>query len=165
MDATKTLHTRALHPGVTSRRGLGAYAAATWSVLFALVHVYWLLGGRAGLPDGMDLFGNTALLIIDVIAIPLSFGAAALALALVRPWGERFPRRLLRAGVWGTTGLLLVHALPSIPDWIALAAGTRTLGDFSADERFVTVLYEPWFLAGGLLFGAAALATRRRPSS
>ncbi|TDD61838.1 DUF3995 domain-containing protein [Actinomadura darangshiensis] len=142
--------------------GFGAYAAAAWGVLFALVHVYWVLGGRAGLPAGLDLHDNVPLLVIDVIAIPVSFAAAVLALAVVQPWGGRLPRKWLKLGVWGTAGLLLVHALPSVPDWVALAAGSKTVSDFSTDERFVTLLYEPWFITGGILFCLAGLAFRRR---
>lgn len=158
MDATHTLHRSA---PVRGRRALGAYAAAAWAVLFALVHVYWLLGGRAGLPEGQDLYDNLPLLVINVLAIPLSFMAAALALALVRPWGARFSVKPLRLGVWGTAGLLLVHALPSVPDWVRLAAGSLAASELGTDERFVTLLYEPWFFTGGLLFCLAGLGFRR----
>lgn len=142
---------------------VGAYAAAAWAVLFALVHVYWLAGGRAGLPAGQSLFDNVPLLVVDVAAIPLSLAGAVLALALVRPWGARISRRWLSVGVWGTAGLLLVHALPTVPDWVGLAAGTEAAGDLGADERFITLLYEPWFFAGGVLFVLAGLAFRGSP--
>jgi hypothetical protein len=54
-----------------------------------------------------------------------------------------------------------VHALPTVPDWVMLAAGSKSAGGLGADERFVTLLYEPWFFAGGVLFGLAGLAFRR----
>ncbi|MEU5880926.1 DUF3995 domain-containing protein [Spirillospora sp. NPDC047279] len=153
-----------VHRGGTGRSRLrtgAAYAAAGWGVLFALVHVYWLAGGRAGLPSGQSIFDSTALLVIDVIAIPVSFAAAALALALTRPWGGRFRRRTLLTGAWAAAVLMVVHALPTMIDWVALAAGERTAGELTAEERFVTFLYEPWFLAGGILFALAAFAHRR----
>ena len=71
------------------------YAACAWALAFAVVHLYWGLGGAAGLPPGRSVADNTALLVIDLVAIPLCLAAAALALALVRPWGGRFPRWLL----------------------------------------------------------------------
>ncbi|RFU42603.1 DUF3995 domain-containing protein [Actinomadura logoneensis] len=152
------------HPASTPVTGrVAAYAAALWGLLFSLVHVYWLADGRLGLPDGRSIYGTPALLVIDVIAIPASLGAAGLALALVRPWGGRLPGRMVRAAVWGTTALLVLHALPSVPDWIALASGMRHLGDLSAEERFATFVYEPWFLTGGVLFGLATGAMRGRP--
>ncbi|MFB7909724.1 DUF3995 domain-containing protein [Kitasatospora sp. NPDC056076] len=139
-----------------------AYAAAVWAGAFSLVHLYWLFGGRIGLPDGLSVTGNTPLLIIDILAIPGCAVAAVLALAIVRPWGGRLPAKLLGVALWGITAVLLVHSLPSVPDWFALATSSRTTGDFDAMGRFATLLYEPFFLAGGLLFGLATLA-RRRP--
>ncbi|QUH05491.1 DUF3995 domain-containing protein [Saccharopolyspora erythraea] len=138
-----------------------AYGAATWGALFALVHAYWLFGGRLGLPAGLSVRGNLPLLIIDLVAIPLCAGAAVLALALVRDWGRRFPRRLLLAGAWGTAALLVVHSAPSVVDWAALLLGRLHLAELDAMAYFATVLYEPFFLAGGVLFGLAALGYQR----
>jgi hypothetical protein len=131
--------------------------AAAWGAMFALVHLYWLLGGTAGLPVGMSLFSNVPLLIIEVVAIPLSVLAAIVALSLASGWRLRFGRRLLLAAAWGVSALLIVHALPSVTDWIALALGHRAFDDFAATERFVTFLYEPWFMTGGILFALTAL--------
>lgn len=142
-----------------------AYGASAWGVWFALVHLYWLLGGRIGLPDGMSLFDNIPLLIIDVVAIPLCAMAAVLALALIRPWGRRFRRRLLLTAAWATTAVLVVHAAPTVVDWISLAGGQRTIDDLDSLERFVTFLYEPFFLAGGVLFGIAALGYQGRTNN
>ncbi|MFF4345155.1 DUF3995 domain-containing protein [Kitasatospora sp. NPDC001540] len=139
---------------------LAARAAAAWSALFALVHLYWLLGGRVGLPDGLSVRDNTPLLVVDVAAVPLCAAAAALALALVRPWGARIPRRRLLLAARATALLLIVHAAPSVPDWTALALGRRSAADLDAMARFATLLYEPFFLAGGLLFALAAFGRR-----
>ncbi|MFC4908827.1 DUF3995 domain-containing protein [Actinomadura gamaensis] len=138
-----------------------AYLAALWGVLFSAVHVYWLADGRLGLPDGRSIYGTPALLVIDVIAIPASLGATGMALALVRPWGRRLPSRALAVTVWGTAALLVLHALPSVPDWAALLVGARDSADFTSEERFATFLYEPWFLTGGILFAVAASCLAR----
>ncbi|TQF06061.1 DUF3995 domain-containing protein [Kitasatospora acidiphila] len=154
-----TADTRAIGlPRSLSR--VAAYAAATWAAAFSAVHLYWLLGGRIGLPAGLSVRGNTPLLVIDIIAIPLCAVAAALALALVRPWGGRVPGGLLTVGAWGTAALLLLHAAPSVPDWAALAVGARTASGLDAMDRFATLLYEPFFMAGGLLFALAAIGRR-----
>ncbi|MFF0297822.1 DUF3995 domain-containing protein [Kitasatospora sp. NPDC004614] len=144
-------------------RRIAAQAAALWSAVFALVHLYWLLGGRAGLPGGLSVLDNTPLLVIDIIAVPLCAVAAALALALIRPWGERLPARGLLWAARGTAVLLIVHAAPSVPEWLALAAGHRSAAELDAMARFATVLYEPFFLAGGLLFGCAVFGRRLLP--
>ncbi|GLW73187.1 hypothetical protein Kpho02_54860 [Kitasatospora phosalacinea] len=146
---------------------LAARAAAAWSALFALVHLYWLLGGRVGLPDELSVLDNTPLLVVDVAAVPLCAAAAATALALVSPWGARIPRRRLLLAARATALLLIVHAAPSVPDWAALALGRRSAADLDAMTCFATFLYEPFFLAGGLLFALAAFgrAARRGPGA
>lgn len=140
-------------PGTVLRPA--AYAAAVWSAIFGAVHLYWLLGGDVGLPEGRSIFDNTALLVIDVVAIPLSLLAAALALSLVRPWGVRYSRRLRLAGAVAAAVLLIVHAVPAIVDWVRLAVGSYP-GELSDLARFSLFVYEPWFLAGGILFALAA---------
>lgn len=137
-----------------------AAAACAWALLFAGIHVYWLAGGTAGLPGGRSIHGNTPLLVIDVIAIPLCLAAAGLALALTRTWSPRYRRILLWLAA-ATSALLVVHAVPVVPDWIMLAAGHASVAGLDPMVRFSTLLYEPFFLAGGLLFG---LATYQRCS-
>ncbi|MFD8483396.1 DUF3995 domain-containing protein [Kitasatospora sp. NPDC059673] len=159
MDIVTPAATAAAGPRPSLRRA-AAHAAALWSAVFALVHLYWLLGGRASLPDGLSVLDNTPLLVIDILAIPLCAVAAALALALVRPWGGRLPARRLLWAARGTAVLLIVHAAPSVPDWLALAAGHRSVAELDAMARFATVLYEPFFLAGGVLFGCAVFGRR-----
>ncbi len=136
-----------------------AYVTCGWGVMFAAAHLYWLLGGTLGLPPGLSLFAKKPLLVIDIIAVPLCIIAALLALALVRPWGERFSRRLLLTAAWGGTALFVVHAVPAIPDWVTLALGRHAA--LTAMDRFDLFLYEPWFLVGGILFGVAAWCYQR----
>ncbi|SHG02924.1 DUF3995 domain-containing protein [Streptoalloteichus hindustanus] len=139
-----------------------ALAASTWGFLFALVHLYWLLGGRAGLPPELSLFGEgqRVLLVIDVIAIPLCLGAGLLAAVLALPGRRRpIPRRLALAGAWGVGAVCVVHAAPSAVDWARLPGGHHV--PLSTMERFGIFLYEPWFLVGGVLFCLAAWAFGR----
>jgi len=137
-----------------------AYAACGWGVVFAAAHLYWVLGGTLGLPPGLSLFAKKPLLVIDIIAIPLCISAALLALALVRPWGWRFSRRVLLTAAWGGAALFVVHAAPALPDWVGLALGLRTAA-LTPMDRFSLFLYEPWFLVGGILFGVAAWCYQR----
>lgn len=147
-------------PGVTSdtrRRwpGWAAYSAGAWALVFAAVHLYWALGGTAGLPKGMSVDMNPALFVINVLAVPLSVVGALLALALVRPWGRLLPRRLLLASAWAVCALLIVHSAPTLVEGGLVVTG---LGDAkpSVRERWSLFVYEPWFFMGGVLYGAAA---------
>ena len=138
-----------------------AYAACGWGVVFAVAHLYWVLGGTLGLPPGLSLFAKKPLLVIDIIAIPLCISAALLALALVQPQGRRFSHRLLLTAAWSATALFVVHAVPSIPDWVGLALGLRTAA-LTPMNRFSLFLYEPWFLTGGILFGVGTWCYQRQ---
>ncbi|MER5864758.1 hypothetical protein [Kitasatospora sp. NPDC002040] len=71
----------------------GSYGAAGWGLAFALVHLYWLLGGRTGLPAGLSLRDNLPLLVIDVAALALGTrtaggltGLERFATFLYEPW-------------------------------------------------------------------------------
>jgi hypothetical protein len=151
----------AVRPGRTitgmSTSKLSATAVAgcvAWAALFGLVHVYWLFGGRFGLPAELHITG--VLLIIDAVAVPLCFGAAAIALALYRSWG---PRRAVLVLAWLPSAIGLIHAAPTLPDWVELALGRHApMPDL---QRFDVLLYEPWFLAGGVVFGLLCLSARR----
>jgi hypothetical protein len=155
-------------PGVASearRRwpGRAAYAATAWALAFAVVHLYWALGGTVGLPRDMSVGMNPVLLVIDVLAIPLCVVGALLALSLVRPWGRLFPRRLLLAGAWAVCALLIVHSAPTLVGDGLAAAGLRN-GALSSLDRWSLLVYEPWFFVGGALYGAASWGYGRRPS-
>lgn len=112
------------------------------------------------LPPGFSVTANTALLVIDIIAIPLCMVGAAIALALVKPWGRKVGDRSLLVLASATSALCLLHALPSVVQaWsIAVDAGAHEL---SAQERFSLFLYEPYWLTGGILFGLAAFNFHR----
>ncbi len=96
-------------PGATARgvsngrrrAAWAAYAACAWALVFAVVHLYWGLGGSVGLPSGLSVGMNPALFVIDIAAVPLCVVGAMLALALVRPWGRLFPRRMMLVCGWG----------------------------------------------------------------
>lgn len=124
-----------------------AYAAAGWAVVFLVPHAYWAAGGSAGL-DGRSMDG--ALAVINWAAIALSVVAAALALALVRPWGRALPPRLLWAGAWTAAVVLGLRG-----------AGGLVQGLLGESTAFVAA-FETLFLIGGVLFGLAARAFARR---
>src|SRR3712207_1486058 len=106
-----------------ARANAAAYAACAWALAFAAVHLYWALGGNAGLPPGMSVGGSPALFAIDVVAVPLCVTGAVLALSLVRPWGRAFPRRLLLVTGWGVCAILVFHSAPTLVRGILVTVG------------------------------------------
>lgn len=135
-------------------RPFAAYAAFAWMAFFAVVHIYWLVGGTIGLPPGKKLTDSTGLLIADIIAIPLCMVGAALALALTQPGRARpSPRALQRLAV-ATAVVAVVHAGPAMISWVLRPLGLQD-GELTDEERFSLFLYEPFWLLGGILFGLA----------
>ena len=140
--------------------GWAASAAAAWSLIFAAPHVWWALGVSWAFPGNADdfarAFDRTWWLVYDLVVAVLCIVGAALALALVQPWGRALPAKLLRAAVWSGSALLLLRgALGVAPMVWSLLRGT------SNELHPWSYVIEPWFLLGGILFGLAARAYYR----
>jgi hypothetical protein len=92
-----------------------AYAACVLALLHAAASFYWAGGGTAGLSTiggALEQLGRARepALIAVVWAVGLLKALAGLlALALVRPWGRAFPRRVLLTTAWGGAGLLIAY--------------------------------------------------------
>jgi hypothetical protein len=93
--------------------------------------------------------------------------AGLLALALVRPWGRRIPRRLLLVAVWGTGALLTLYGGAGLIEKALMEAGVidipESLG--APAVRWYLLMWEPWWLLGGVLFLLAAWGYQRRDRS
>ncbi len=121
-----------------------ALAAVAWGLLFAAIHAYWAVGGTVGL-EGERVTG--ALLVIDLIAVPLCLLAAATAGAAVRPSLWPAPFWMLRAAAWAAGIVLGLRGLMGIAQTALGQAG---------DVPWAVVAADPFFLLGGLLFGTIA---------
>ena len=127
-----------------------AYAAGAWALAFAVPHFYWAAGGCVGVPGDVCEAGlPTWFLVYDLVAGVLCVAGALVALALVRSWGRIVVRRRL---AWiGGAVLVLRGGVGIVQDGLVLAG---VVGSERGWEP--TMLYDPWFLLGGVLFGAAA---------
>lgn len=109
------------------------------------------LGGCAGFPveDCEAGLSNTWFLAYDLVAGVLCVLGAVIALALVRPWGRMISHRTLLILAWiGGAALLLRGVVGLVQDVLILAG--------PGNGWYPTMLYDPWFLVGGVLFCAAA---------
>lgn len=84
--------------------------------------------------------------------------AGLLALSLTKRWGRAFPVWLRRTGVWGVGLTLTFYGGANLA-----ARGLMALGILetptsmrSAAATWHLVLWDPWFLLGGVLFLATA---------
>lgn len=127
------------------------YAACLWALLFAAPHAWWALGFPMGFPGGLASYrffmASTWRYVYDLFVIFLSVTAVFVALALVRPWGQRVPRWMLRTSAWIACAMLTLRGV----------AGLAV--DGARDP-----VWWPTFLTGGILFGSVAWFARSQPT-
>ena len=141
-----------------------AYAAAAVALSFALVSLYWAAGGMAGMGtlggeiEELARARDPGLVAATWVAAVLKVAGAVLALALVRPWGGRVPRRALVFTAWAGAALLTLYGATQTAAvgllWLGVEENTDRLS--AGAVRWRTLLWEPWFLVWGLLLGLAA---------
>jgi hypothetical protein len=157
-------------PTVTARRSLAwaGYAAFAWAAAYAIgVRGYQGLGGTVGLagtfedPAGM----RQASLVAGAGILLVAFGA----LAFVRPWGLKLPRRLVIVPALLGSAYAVAHALTAYITKPLDAAGVVELHFHGWAQRNETAqflwdlcFYEPWFLGLGVLVTLGALHHHRR---
>ncbi|WP_063761203.1 DUF3995 domain-containing protein [Streptomyces sp. NRRL B-1347] len=137
--------------------------ACWWAAAFAGLHFYWAVGGEVGLSVSAGPLAAERPLWFVVAGLwgvgALCVLGALLARLLARPGLEGFPALLARWLGWGVSALLLARG---IGVEVLLLTGTAHLdSSVSAGQRAWTLaLWNPWFIAGGLAFGLAALRSR-----
>lgn len=146
----------ALREGRTLRVGLGA-ATCAWSLAFAALHLYWAAGGREGLgveaPAADAALSQPSFFAYNVLVGVMAVVGAAVAVMLVR----RPPAGIgvVRAAAWAACVTLSLRGAVGLVGLAVDFAG----GGTTAPVLLVAI--EPWFLLGGLLYGALALVTGR----
>lgn len=139
------------------------WVAAGWATAFAVLHIFWAMGGSVGLASsagerlaaerpGWFVAGG-----LWGVAVLLLFGAG-LAIALAR---SRRRRLVVLSGA--AVGLLLL--LRGLGIEALLLAGAYDSNAAMSDQQrlWSHVLWNPWFVAGGLVFLLAARGGADRP--
>jgi hypothetical protein len=126
-------------------------AIAVWSLAYMLPHLYWALGGGSGLVALHPSVGSLPQWrTINWIASFILSVAALLGVGFVA-WRGSAARRLLWVGAWLGWSIAAAHGLVGI--------GTRLIavGDIGPVKWLLwdLLVFEPWFLIEGLLFGVA----------
>ncbi len=147
-----------------------AYVGAAWAFLFAAMSFYWALGGSVGLStlgEGIEEIADrreTADLVAVWLTGVLKLLAGAIALALLFPSGSKRLRRTWWLLAWLMGVFFALYGLANGVQHALMAAGTveitRTLGSEAA-VRWHLFLWDPFWVAGGLLFIEAARRTGR----
>ncbi|MET7931946.1 DUF3995 domain-containing protein [Streptomyces sp. NPDC005349] len=132
--------------------------ACTWAVAFAVLDFYWALGGSWGLSVSAGPLAEERPGWFVVVGL---WGVGMLCLVGgVLGWLLARPRPRGRAGGviknlgWCACAVLLVRFI-AVELLLADTAGQEM--DISPEQRLWTlVLWNPWFLVGGVVFGLAA---------
>lgn len=140
-----------------------AYAASACGGMFALVSLYWTVGGTVGLDtvggfaERMARSGTATATLVLALVVVLKCLGAALALALVQRWGRALPRRwLLAAAVAASVLLILYGGVQVLAESLVETGIIRPAGHVDwSDLGWHLGLWDSWFLVWGLLLGAA----------
>jgi hypothetical protein len=149
---------------------VAAYAAAIVAFGYALMSLYWALGGHAllstvgGYVEQFARRGGALPVLIGLAATLAKVLGGLLALALVRPWGRVVPRRWLLIGSAGASVLLVVYGgLNVLLGALVLAGVIHPAGSVDRTAlRWHVGVWDLWFLVWGILLGLAAVGYWRR---
>jgi hypothetical protein len=144
-------------------------AASALGVAYAAISAYWGLGGKwlldtvgASLATGHSDAALTAVW----AAVVLKAAGVVIPPLACRP-GPTRPNRRLRALGWVEGAILTVYGLVLTSTGLLVQAGAISAGR-TADRRALAwhaYLWDPWFLAWGLLVLAGLSLTQRRPGA
>ncbi|MEV4240713.1 MULTISPECIES: DUF3995 domain-containing protein [unclassified Nocardia] len=151
-----------------ARRDWAVVAAVFWSCVFAAVHLFWALGGSVGLASsaGSDLAARRPPMFVAaglwgvavVLLADAAFVGVAAAVNMPRRW------RWVMAWMIGLAGLVLLARGVLVE--VALAADAGGVRCEVGPHRtwWSLVLWNPWFMLGGVLFIGAGLGIGKRCS-
>ena len=147
------------------RANRAASAAAIWAFVFAAVSFYWAAGGTAGLstlsPELLKMARDPWFIAIVWGTAILKVLAGLLALALIQRWGRYLPQWFLLVSIWGIGIFMVLYGGANL-----MVRGLMALGILSTPTSMLTaaawwhLLWDLWWLTGGILFCAAAWSAR-----
>jgi hypothetical protein len=149
---------------------VAAYGAAVLAFAYALVSLYWGLGGHGllstvgGYVERYARQGGALPVVVALAAAAVKVAGGLLALALVRPWGRAVPRRWLLGVASAASALLVVYgALDVAGGALVLSGAVHPSGVVDRHAlRWHVGLWDLWFLVWGLLLAVATAGYRRR---
>jgi hypothetical protein len=159
--------------GWSSTGIVSAYAAGIAGFGYALMSLYWALGGRAlistvgGYVEQLARQGGAAPVLVALAAVAAKVIGGLLALGLVRPWGRVVPRRLLLIASAGASVVLVAWGgLNVLAGALVLTSVIHPAGSVDRSAlRWHVAVWDLWFLVWGILLALATVAYWRRTAS
>ena len=164
---------RSAAPATAGRRPAGtvaAYAAAVVAFAYALLSLYWAVGGHrlvstvGGYVAHFARQGGAVPVVLALAATAAKVAGGLLALALVRPWGRVIPRRWLLAGATAASVLLVGYGgLSVLLGALVLSGVIHPAGGVDRTAlRWHVGVWDLWFLIWGILLALATVSYWRR---
>jgi hypothetical protein len=134
---------------------------------------YWAAGGTIGIETQAESIQSAArdpdarfVALVWATGV-IKVGGALLALAFVQGWGRMIPRRLLLVAGWvAGMGMLLYGGINFIAGaCVALLGAIDVIESPAGTSAFWwhLLLWDPWWMLGGALFGVAVWIFQRQP--
>ena len=150
-----------------------AYAAAAVAFAYALMSLYWAVGGHAllstigGYVEQSARRGGALPVLIALAATLAKVVDGLLALALVRPWGRMVPRGWLLGSSAGASALLVVYGgLTVLLGALVLSGVIHPAGSVDRTAlRWHVGVWDLWFLVWGILLAPAIVGYWRRTAT
>jgi hypothetical protein len=155
----------------TAGTAAAAFAAAVVAFAYALVSLYWAMGGHGlvstvcGYVEQFARHGGVTPVLVAVAAVVAKVVGGLLALALVQPWGKAVPRlRWLLAGAAAASALLVAYGgLNVVAGALVLSNVIHPAGSVDRTAlRWHVGVWDLWFLIWGILLALAAAGYWRR---
>ena len=169
-DAGSAVTDQPAAPGWSAAGAVTAYAAALAGFGYALLSLYWALGGHAlistvgGYAEQFARRGGALPVLIALAATLAKVAGGLLPLALVRRWGRVVPRGWLLAGSAGASALLVGYGgLNVLLGALVLSGVIHPAGSVDRTAlRWHVGVWDLWFLVWGILLAVATIAYWRR---
>ena len=163
-------------PAATGWSAVGtvtAYAAAIVAFAYALVSLYWALGGNGlvgtvgGYVEQFARRGGAVPVLVALAATVAKVVGGLLALALTRPWGRVVPRGWLLVSAAGASMLLVVYGgLNVVAGALVLSGVIHPAGSVDRTAlRWHVGVWDLWFLVWGILLALAAVGYWRQTAN
>src|SRR6266516_2568662 len=149
---------------------VAAYAAAIVAFAYALVSLYWAVGGHGlvstvgGYVEQFARRGGAVPVLVALTATVAKVAGGLLALALVRPWGRVVPRRWLLISSTGASVLLVAYGgLNVLAGALVLSGVIHPEGSVDRTAlRWHVGVWDLWFLVWGTMLALATASYWRR---
>jgi hypothetical protein len=144
-------------------RAVFAYGAALAMTPYLLIKVSWVVGAVFGLTPRDEHLGVAGVVALNTVTIGMAAAGITLALALVRPWGERIPAFAVLSCAWIGCGFLVPMLPYAVLDSLISTGGSSSASADSVLPAWEYALLEVSFLGMGVgLAGALPFYLRAR---